>query len=788
MPYYIGPEGPKTAKLAIVAEKPGRDELRALLETGSGRPLIGSSGKDLDRFLIRAGSHRSQVYLTNSVKTFDALGNPTTEEIKNEQITLYKELLSLPNLNCIIAMGKAALLSLSNFQLGGIQQWRGSVIPSFIRKKMVPCFHPSFYMHGEWRFKPIVEHDIRRALAEAEFPEIKRKTRHYYVEPTFAEAKEWLCSFIGKKEISFDVEGYRFINCIAFSSSPEEAFCIPLCRGDRTPYWSVQEEVEIWRLIQLVLQQKEVCYVTQYGLSDCWKLWRHGIVTPFMFRGFDTMYAHRLLATDLPHTLEFLVSLYTDEYYYKDEAGDWLGSNPVPDRQFWTYNGKDAALTLECKRGIEEELKEKNLFAYFMEEMQARFNSVLRTQEIGIKVDKARLVEIRRQLYEDLTLIKGQMNEHIGWIPNTRSKLDMKKFFDQFSIRYEPTKTGKAKSNEEYMLKYAARSSEAAQQAIGLCLEVSRRETLVSNFFHLRLDRQDFYHPSLDLSHAKTGRDSSKGSEEGGPQIQNIPEFAKIIFIPDTSSHIFIQADQKQAEAMYVAWDAEDELLINTFLEKKDIHRVFACILFRDWTAVTVPPDEMLASISEVCNGCAKQGQKKCNHSERYMGKQTGHASSYKEGPRRLVVEFAKKGVFITESQAKEFLARIVSPAKRLWQERVKHDLAKSAWLENPLGRRKEFYGILDDKMVRDALSWLAQSTVSSITNRAWNFLDRNLPRGSRLVTNTHDSILVCAESRHESGVLSLFDEAFYCPMRIHGRELIIPIEKTVGENWREMR
>lgn len=79
-----------------------------------------------------------------------------------------------------------------------------------------------------------------------------------------------------------------------------------------------------------------------------------------MANGFDTFSAHSLLCPDLPHDLGFLVSIYTDEPYYKDESGrsETLSSRAAGENMYWTYNAKDAALTLECAFGIMQDLKE----------------------------------------------------------------------------------------------------------------------------------------------------------------------------------------------------------------------------------------------------------------------------------------------------------------------------------------------------------------------------------------------------------------------------------------------
>lgn len=61
-------EGPLKARLAIVGEAPGKQEVE------QGRPFVGRAGKLLDELLEEAGVDRSEVYVTNMVKV-----RPTTE-------------------------------------------------------------------------------------------------------------------------------------------------------------------------------------------------------------------------------------------------------------------------------------------------------------------------------------------------------------------------------------------------------------------------------------------------------------------------------------------------------------------------------------------------------------------------------------------------------------------------------------------------------------------------------------------------------------------------------------
>lgn len=807
---YIGSEGPTDAQLAIVAMTPGPDEVALFLKDGKGRPLIGASGRASDNHLINAGTHRSRTYLTNACKHFLYAINhdgrvyikePSQEQIVDEQPALYEELISLPNLNCIIAYGQVALLALSNFHFSDITRRRGSILETIFGKKMIPTFHPSFYMHGEWRFRPIVDFDVRRAYKESKFPELRIPIRQFYIEPTFHEVAEWLSILhnLEERTIAFDIETIRGnLSCIAFSDQVSRAFCIPFVKNSYEHYWEKYEESAILTGIARLLSRPDINFITQNGLFDAWQLWKYGIPVSSNVNSFDTMYAHRLLAPDLPHKLEFLTSLYTDEPFYKDESGNWKSEIPVPDHQFWIYNCKDASCTLEVAVALQEDMVETGTLDYYKEVVQPKWPILLDMRQRGIRVHLGKLVESRTRLQKERQKLEDELQNVLGWSPNTKSYIDMERLLNQMNMRCDRTATGRPRVNEEYMKKYIyeteryiipGKDAEHARLILSQCLEITKYRTLESSFLQMQPDDHNFYHPIYDLSHAVSGRDSSKSDENGGPQLHNIPLYIRKLFVPDTPGHIFIQGDLKQAETMVVAWDAEDELRINAFLSNIDIHRVNACILFRDWLSSDLPPEDMLDSISVVCNQCAGVlDLESCRHSERYAAKQSGHAFAYLMGEEKFVRLQAMNGIFIPITEAKRMRSLLVSPSIRRWQQSLLRELRETSRLTNPLGRRREFYGILDGKMHGAALSWKAQSTVSSVIDIAIARLWKTLGGiAARLVTQTHDSVLINTPDDKINETIPLMEEAFNVEMTIKGRKLKIPLEISVGQSWGEL-
>ena len=801
--YYIGGVGPKTAKLAIVAEKPGQDELNYLIKNGpgSGMPLIGPSGKQLNQLLINIGTRREDVYVTNAVKHFDKLGNPTDQDIKDQQVELFQELSSLPNLNCIVALGNAALLSLSNFHFAEIRKRRGSIITSYIGKKMVPTIHPAAYMHKDWKTRSVVQFDLSRALEESETPDIKLPERYFYVEPTFDEAIDWLINLEGSEYISFDIETSRpsYIRCIAFSNDPKFAYCIPIMRSNRSSYWTPSQESVIWQLIQKLLSNPKTTYVTQNGMFDVFILWKHGIVCPYMNKAFDTMYAHKTLAADLEHTLAFIVSIYTREPYYKDESGSWkedkkAGTSQlkVPDVDFWVYNCKDAACTLEASFALKEDLIKERLYDYYRENVQTQFDVLFQMQVDGIKVDKKALYSMRQTLNSEISIFNSKLESELGFIPNTKSKKDFERIFTHFGIRPTYTPKGNAKAGNENLLTYAY-NWPASRDCIFNTIEVTERRTLLSNFLGMYLDPDDRYHPYYNLHGTKSERLSSKGDESGGPQIQNIPPNCRHLFIPDSPDHVFLWADLKQAELMFVAYYSGDPLLIEAFKRGIDVHRVRGCVIYRDWDKEELPPPDLLASIEDICPKCKIEypGMKKCSHSERFMAKTCGHAFSYLMGIYRLMQTLREVNVFIDMKTAEHIKNRVVSKHISNWHEAVYYCLKESPWLDHPFGKRKEFFGILEkypeSKLLKEALSWLCQFGVSYITNRAMRYIHEKTRVNSFLRTQTHDSVGISCHVSAIEETKQICEEAFHTPVTIGSETFLIPLEFEIGNSWGQL-
>ena len=144
-------EGPRKAKIMIIGEAPGKNEVR------QGRPFVGLAGKRLDKILIKNKLNRKKIYITNVVK-FRPPENrkPTEREIRKSMPQLKREIKKVgPKL--IILLGETATKAFfPDFKLSEL---RGKFIKKG-RTDFFPTYHPSAARFSKIRKK--LEDDFAR--------------------------------------------------------------------------------------------------------------------------------------------------------------------------------------------------------------------------------------------------------------------------------------------------------------------------------------------------------------------------------------------------------------------------------------------------------------------------------------------------------------------------------------------------------------------------------------------------------------------------------------------------
>lgn len=169
----VGARGPLDAKIVIVGESPGTNEVI------EGVPFIGPSGKLLSILLKEAGFDEREIYITNSFQCLpprskDENGNKVKDGVLNNATRacrgrLFAELSAYPR-DLIITMGSAAARSLSEAWNFSIMQKRGQVLTHVLatdgfpiaKHGVLPTYHPAYILRNP-SATPQIRSDLQRA-------------------------------------------------------------------------------------------------------------------------------------------------------------------------------------------------------------------------------------------------------------------------------------------------------------------------------------------------------------------------------------------------------------------------------------------------------------------------------------------------------------------------------------------------------------------------------------------------------------------------------------------------
>ena len=321
-------DGPTDAKIAIVGEYPGEQEVAFQ------KPFTGGSGKHLWNVLRRYNILRTDVYTTYAVKRRTTKSFPvTSQEFSLWEESLNYELSQLPNLEYIVCLGNAALEAVLN--ISGITQCRGSVYdyPHNHGIQVLVANNPALIFR-----QPQTEIIFAMDMAKLD-KLVKGDYQPHYVtkliNTSYQDAMDYLheAQFTHKK-FTMDIESIGMETaCIGIGISPNEAMCINF-RDYNDNRFTVEQEYNLLRKFLQACDDPATTVIAQNGNFDSYFM---GYKDHATFRvDFDTLLAHHTLYPRLPHNLGFLTSQYTNHPYYKDEISNYKEGGDID--TFWQYN------------------------------------------------------------------------------------------------------------------------------------------------------------------------------------------------------------------------------------------------------------------------------------------------------------------------------------------------------------------------------------------------------------------------------------------------------------------
>jgi len=302
---------------------------------------------------------------------------------------------------------------------------------------------------------------------------------------------------------------------------------------------------------------------------------------------------------------------------------------------------------------------------------------------------------------------------------------------------------------------------------------------------------EHYFLSNYNVAGTLSGRRSSrKHTFRFGNNAQNFPKHS------DTSElyrrclvsrpgHIFLMVDQISAEDWPVSALAENYKSLEQLKNTNDIygrHTRLASDLFNIPLA-SRPPDEGLDNWKDSI--------------ERYIAKQTRHASNYDMLAPRLSEHFAKFGFSYSESKCKLLLDKMgqIDPnIKTIFHKYVRTKISNDRVLisPEPFLRERQFLGArpndANNSLFKEAYSWIPQGCIGDNTGFAIFELESSYPVNERYVVQEgHDSIVQDIPDDADTIYKTLLrtNNAFDRTIRFHnGIEIKIPIETEIGYDF----
>lgn len=709
--------------IMLVGQAPGGTE--AITKV----PFTGPAGKMLWRIMKEAGLDKQHTVVTNIVTCAPPEDRaPTLQEMRCCKQHLEDEILiTKPEL--IVALGEIAANALTG--RSGIQSLRGQMFPllsSWNHECPVLCMlHPSFVMRQR-QWIEIATNDMRRIVQHFD-PTVVVKEK---IEPTFMidPSIDELAHQLGKMSVSItavDIETPAELDIltakiigIAFCASPELAIGLNLTEEDKG--------TEKWRIIKRFLEDPTAKKCTQNGSFDTGVLKSNGINVKGLV--FDTLYAEHTMNSDLPGKLDSLRGRYTDIAPYKPSAKEIRNiAGWTSEKRSW-MNCWDVVTTLAVMYRQKELMTPEQ--TRVLEDIELPLIEVCDYMERkGIKVDVIKLALLHKKLAPAIEAINAVHFRPLGLNPN--SPVQLMKYLNVSST---------AEDDLEHHIKRGHPKADMMRALLdyrGMHKSVS--VYLVGVYERLR-DGRIHAHP--DITGTGTGRLSYKN-----PNLQNVPEDLRLIYIPDDEDHVFINGDYNQLELRVGAIIAPEPAMLQEFAEGKNVHHSIGREIYgREW-------DDLSAA-------------------EKLEAKTVVFGTFYGRSARSIAMEF---GVSIAKAEVWQDLCIRRYPGLLNYIRNQSRVFSESHKCTTPFGRVRHL------QTITQAFNTPIQSSASDVTLTTLIAL---LHQGFDIRVTVHDSILVQAPRRHMKEVASAMRAVMERPIEPL-KNYSFPVKLKAGKNWREV-
>lgn len=599
VPPTLPPSGP--IRLLVVGEAPGATEV------DEGATLIGRSGQEVRNALDAAGFPNEYAALTNA-----ALCRPPNNDMEEMRRQCKKNGWALPIDCCrprlqkevaraeyVILMGGASLEGVGI--KGKIMRLRGMPTQIPNGPPALPIPHSAFILRESGRvFRGIFYDDVKKAIRLA-YNGSTWRDPPYYLLQTAEHLANFLAAQTQLDHLAIDTEtnGIDSWTCglrrIGIGHPGAVGIYSPLSVHGQ-PMIPAHEVAACTRVFNDFFARTTMTldFHNFFGF-DSVVLGRHNIHVPD-HKVRCSLVGHSIgYSSELPHTLDFLGSLFTDVPFWKD---DFKHSNVPTDAILDKYLSYDISVTWQVAPYVSQTLDTTGQRHIY--QMDAHLSAIGRGMSaIGIGLDRQKQWQFASEYEKKSRRLLKEFHDTCGKDINPRSPKQVADFLyrnlglpilDQYI-----TDGGEPSTAEPAMLELLAMGVDKRSEKIIKALLGYREADKLLGTFIGRLEERDGMWQLVDgppvhsdgrvRTTWKTGRATGRWSSGDPINLQNQPDKLRAMYVPQ-QGNVFVGADFSAIELRLIALRAGDDPLIKAFDEfdrgvGPDLHTVNAATIFK---------------------------------------------------------------------------------------------------------------------------------------------------------------------------------------------------------------
>ena len=435
----------------------------------------------------------------------------------------------------------------------------------------------------------------------------------------------------------------------------------------------------------------------------------------------DTMLAHAVLYSELPHDLEFLASLYSQHAKLKHLSE----SEPL------LYNWGDVLATIDVWEGLKAELDRDSASKRVYESQSLRLIPIIdERHERGIRVNQPRVKQASLDYGAKIEQAQFQAWAHCGWPINLGSPKQLAHWlYDVEGLPVQKNKdTRKPTVDDDAIAVLRGRYEDHG--LIQARADYAEAKQADSHYIQ-PLSGSDRIYPEILIHAQASGRHSTNN-----PPLAQLPGDLRDIIVPDPD-YPWYGWDWDQVELRLLAALSGDQPLQEAFTNQWDIHTINFCDIF----AVPYPPNLRDPHTSPECqawrDSIAWEGK---DDKRRRFAKVFVYRLHYRGDPRTATDIPGANGLGLDGPRLVQGSIRYLSkhPAIKFYWDRCDRLASTTRTSRTFLGRKRVLLG--DGKgVLREASNHPMQGAVSDIYNLTIVAIKEACPQ-ARFVYGMHDS------------------------------------------------